>query len=311
MKRTIYLVGILVGVIMAGAAVFWGCNNEGGDNSLSMQSWHNPGEPVAVTPTSSLLFSAGNSTLEATSFRFIPTDRVLELQLRERLGNGEMRPLVFSLAEKTGPARSQFLKVDLTDASGNLLWEFSQARPDSLVREAFVWEKTNKDSLFIHQFEKDSSFEETYDLNGHSHAFKFAGTDQSRIRYWHSKVLTDGYAVAKGAVVSASDAAIINTVSDFHSFYSTDNSLNNNVDGQLAMHLLQSEQLAGWIRSGVAGPSDSSNAETITQMPEYCYYALDCMVLKCPEGINPLCEVCGGVVLVCIVRELMDQLGIK
>jgi hypothetical protein len=35
MKRTIYLVGILVGVIMAGAAVFWGCNNEGGDQGVA------------------------------------------------------------------------------------------------------------------------------------------------------------------------------------------------------------------------------------------------------------------------------------
>lgn len=197
-------------------------------------------------------------------------------------------------------------RTTLRDSRDRLLWEFVWRTDLNDKSHFWLTEKTQIDSMTIEQRTTASSFSEVYTINGRSMPFVFPTADQSRLHELHSFLRNNGRETGKMATLSDVDAAVVTTLAEFDRFYDNTNTLHNNPDGDLAVEIMASADIAGWLRDYFGGIFPE-NPQLVCE--ECCLIALECAAIKCPEMINPACEVCGAVVVACVIDAIGNELG--
>jgi hypothetical protein len=287
-----------------------GCNSAPTDKGHTGQQATNDLDPLdpgpeIIDPPSSLPFHLAFDEYEAdliTCFMDTGEQKVtFYFQLLSGSSDTTYKNLVIDLYDSLN---IYGFTSTLLDASDNLLWGYDLSI-DTLNTESMRFiERTQTDSMTIERIVDDTSITEAYTINGVADEFVFHTTDQERAAQLHDWVL-NGLDEDPPGGLTPLDSEIVATLRDFDEFYPTDNSLHNNPDGFVANDLMGSEPLQGWFIE--AFPYDSP---PLLSRPDWadklCSGAGACAYLSCRVGLVPVCEVCGAIVVTCLVMDFFN-----
>lgn len=190
----------------------------------------------------------------------------------------------------TGSNRTSTFALMNTDSQ--LLFEHGLVCDWSNPTWGSISERTTTDSMTIRRSVSGGTVEETYIING----------VESQLTY--SVALDRKMRDSADFLTGEEQEQLSQLAQRFAQFYRTDNSLHNNVYGELLVGLLYNSDFCNWMAQVEPIHAESAlyKASAISA-EDVCIIADVCAMIKCSVGgglLNPLCVPCMGVSLACL-----------
>jgi hypothetical protein len=238
--------------------------------------------------------STGTSAVVEFSYtteQAVPLPRVLAI----------LRQSVSSLAEE------DIFGVSIADTGGHLLFDIEVRTDSSQPNSIWMTEKTAIDSLTLYRTLIGARITEVYNFNGDEYTVTFTREEMDR---WSQSMPSMAYIERPG--VGQDEVAF----SGGTSFGKFDNlwyhidwncSLFDNADGTTMVQLLQNEEFQLWLR-GQLGLPEMATKELDPAVQRICRIASGIAATKCKFGgiMNPGCVAAVGVVVACVIAEIVD-----
>lgn len=223
----------------------------------------------------------------------------------------EIVDLKLNVVYPSGNEYSRSLKINYPDSGGSLDYntEFNLFDKDgkSLFRYRFEWneespikirllEKSSTDQISIERVSENkgntTAITENYIMSGDSHTVKYDSVSADSLRraweqYKNGENLSD---------------PLVAEYAKFDEFYDYENTVNNNVHGELLTRLIYNDELGKWLDEQIANECNGFGkiSEVKDVRSVLCFLAVQCILFKCPIGVNPICIGCAlGGVIVC------------
>lgn len=210
------------------------------------------------------------------------------------------------IAFKDGDIRE--FRATLHNSSSNMVWEFQNRR--DVVNEDYCWiaERTSTDELSFEVSLTDSSITEYYEQNGDTLTIYFPTDSVELIRKTREQMLSrEPDSLWGDPSDSVLTAAIVSELYRFDSFYVTNNTLHDNMDGDLVAGFLTDDDLSVFILEAYP---DTVGGQPVLLIPEWvCRLAFRVAAGKCPFGGlgNAGCALAVGTVVACAVQKLVTE----
>jgi|GEM_PF-2802750 len=301
MKQT-RLIDRFIAIAMV-AFISWaaGCNYENGSVSSPWDS-DVPGDGIAAAPPPSenplsLDLFSGLVTASGVVLNYEEGTFVVSYSYIADDGTTADRMLMMRGRQDLVSWADMFV----TDTGGVMQWSLSVGWDPSDSTRSYLVERTAVDSLWVETRTRGDRLYEHYVYNGDHFSIDFTGAEMDDYQKQQGRP-RESIALGKRPLSPA------NTFNDFYVFYPRESSLNNNVDGQIAIELLFDQGFLDWVADETGLPYlDLSSKEF-----DPCA-AANVASIKCLLGgiMNPICHVAIGVSVACGVITVLEWFGLK
>ncbi len=304
MKRTISLVGILTAVIMAGAAIFWGCNRGASvsptaDRNLPVQ----PKKATDLSPNSEMTLAIPHATAVVTNVVTDLSSNTVRFSLTVQPDKGTAFDRTLSVQLNEDASHNVFLNSSLEDSVSTSLWSFTYQLDDNDPSHVSMAITTPVRSILTDRRVADSVMIERYQVDGVVQEARIPVASRDHLEeLYREGSITGRFVRSSIAHRLPSDKDLIAALENFQSFYTATEGLDCGADCALGMQLLQSTQLMTRFKAETLRPGGNPSTESFWR--KLCGAAGVCTMLACLFGSNPVCVGCGIVAGICAIADL-------
>jgi hypothetical protein len=296
-------VGILVGVIMAGAAVFWGCNREGGLGSIAFNDSQRLESPrITTSPEAVFSMETGIGRVDILSVITDKADLAVTfgLGIHPNQGLAYNRNLIVSL-KQTELGDVSFL-AGMTSPDGNLVLQLEKRVLAGDSGGTRIVVKTPSDAVSVTHRETPDALCDLLVVNGDQLLFTIQKSDLDRMRLLYSEGAVDG--VFQASNISnriPSDKPRIEQLVSLQDFWKSHPQMAPGSDLQLVLSVISNGRVNSLIRDSIGTPGDATVAS---------FWGKLCAVAGICTGIcefvppNAVCLTCGATALGCAIVAL-------